>query len=308
MLPRWKSVSPRPTAAEWAAVVRTAGRRVADFSAARWRDWSRVRKSPELWLGLKQGVLVGAAAATLFLPPAGLARLPSSEATRFVVPAGESLVSATPAVLEAAAPRAADFQDVEPAAAVRDLANWVAASNDNRAGHQRLPFAVLDKLGARVYVFDAQAQLIGASLVLLGSASGDDTPPGVGDKKLSEILSHERITPAGRFVSEPGRDDVGNDVVWVDYDSALAMHRVQVIDPAEKRFERIATPYVHDKRISNGCINVPIAFYDAVVKPALGRTRAVVYILPEVKRFNEVFPQARARPESLHEGVKTAAL
>ena len=237
MLPRWKSVSPRPTAAEWAAVVKTARRRVADFSAARWRDWSRVRKSPELWLGLKQGVLVGAAAATLFLPPAGLARLPSSEATRFVVPAGESLVSATPAVLEAAAPRAADFQDVEPAAAVRDLANWVAASNDNLAGHQRLPFAVLDKLGARVYVFDAQAQLIGASLVLLGSASGDDTPPGVGDKKLSEILSHERITPAGRFVSEPGRDDVGNDVVWVDYDSALAMHRVQVIDPAEKRFE-----------------------------------------------------------------------
>jgi len=101
-----------------------------------------------------------------------------------------------------------------------------------------------------------------------------------------------RTTAAGRFVSEPGRDETGDKVVWVDYDAALAMHRVKVIDPKERRFERIATDSIDDKRISNGCINVPIAFFDAVVEPALGRSRAIVYVLPEIKPLRQVFPTA----------------
>jgi hypothetical protein len=63
-------------------------------------------------------------------------------------------------------------------------------------------------------------------------------------------------------------------------------------DPKEHRFERIATDSIADKRISNGCINVPIAFFDSVVEPDLGHSRAVIYILPEIKPLRQVFQTA----------------
>ena len=253
--------------------------RLAEVCATRWRELSGLLALPDVRAGLQQGVMLAFAGAVLLLPPVD---------TR---PSRPSLQSAP------AAPSVPDYGDTEPSPAVRTLVDWIAASAD----HRRLPFAVLDKRNARVYVFDARARLLGTTMVLLGSAIGDDTPPEVIDKPLSAVLAHERITPAGRFVSQPGRDDAGNDVVWVDYRAAVAMHRVQVIDPKERRFERIATPYTHDKRISNGCINVPIEFFDTTLKPALGASRAVVYILPDVKPMEQVFaaaygPSARRAP------------
>lgn len=182
--------------------------------------------------------------------------------------------------------RRAAFQDQQPSPDARRVADWVAESNDNG----QAAFAVLDKRNARLYVFDRDAALVGSSLVLLGAATGDDTAPGIGNKLLSQLAAAERTTPAGRFVSEPGHDSAGDDVIWVDYDAAIAMHRVHEYAPGERRFERIATPSADDKRISNGCINVPATFYDAVVKARLGAAYAVVYVLPEVKPLREAFP------------------
>ncbi len=181
--------------------------------------------------------------------------------------------------------RLARFQSSEPSPDVRAIANWVAESQDNG---QRA-FAILDKRNARLYVFNRDASLVDSSRVLLGSALGDETAPGVGDKPLAQVRASERTTPAGRFVSEPGHDSAGDDVIWVDYDSALAMHRIHEYAPSERRFERIETPSAADKRISNGCINVPAAFYDAVVKARLGTQSAVVYVLPELKTLRETF-------------------
>ena len=236
--------------------------------------------SADVLAGLKHGALLGIALAALVLPPEGGASFASSD--------HQGRTGATTSSLAPQPARRADFGALLPSADARRLADWVADSHDN----QRLPFAILDKRGARVYVFDARASLIGSSLVLLGSASGDDSATGIGSRPLSEVRPHERTTAAGRFVSEPGRDETGDKVVWVDYDAALAMHRVKVIDPKERRFERIATDSIDDKRISNGCINVPIAFFDAVVEPALGRSRAIVYVLPEIKPLRQVFPTA----------------
>ena len=61
------------------------------------------------------------------------------------------------------------------------------------------------------------------------------------------------------------------------------MHRVRLVDPKERRLERLASPDPAERRISYGCINVPVAFFDSVVWPLLGSTRAVVYVLPEVR-------------------------
>ncbi|MGY8905331.1 MAG: hypothetical protein ACKVIH_12355 [Burkholderiales bacterium] len=179
----------------------------------------------------------------------------------------------------------ANFGSHTPPDDVRHVANWVADSRDNGPA----PFIVVDKRQARIYVFDAQARLLDSTPVLLGSAPGDDSVPDIGTRALSQVLPHERTTPAGRFVAERGRNLTGEDVVWIDYDAAVSMHRVRTSNPQEKRLERLATPSIQDNRISFGCINVPVAFYETHIRPVFTAQRAIVYVLPEVKSVQEVF-------------------
>jgi hypothetical protein len=183
------------------------------------------------------------------------------------------------------APRLADLRGGQASDDVRFIANWVADSRD--AGDR--PFVVIDKKGARVYVFDSGARLLGAAPVLLGVAPGDDTVPGIGDRPLSQVLMHERTTPAGRFVGERGHNARGEDVVWVDYDAAVSMHRVLTTNKQERRLERLATPTVDDNRVSFGCINVPVAFYEKFLRPTFADQTAMIYVLPEVKSIRQVF-------------------
>ncbi|MGJ7485783.1 L,D-transpeptidase [Variovorax sp. LT2P21] len=157
------------------------------------------------------------------------------------------------------------------------FAQRAVAAGDNQ--HQ--PFAVIDKQGARLFIYDADGALKASSPVLLGLARGDASVPGIGERPMAQIQPHERTTPAGRFVSEPGRNTSGEDIVWVDYDAAISMHRVRATNKAERRLQRLASASVADNRISYGCINVPAAFYDTQVKPVLGTRHGLVYVLPE---------------------------
>ena len=143
-----------------------------------------------------------------------------------------------------------------------------------------------------MHVFDAVGTLRGSSPVLLGMAVGDDSVPGIGERKMSEIRPEERTTPAGRFAAEAGRNLQGEDIVWLDYDAAISMHRVRSGNKADRRLERLATPTVTDNRISYGCVNVPVAFYDAMIKPLLADQAAVVYVLPETRSVSAVFGMA----------------
>ncbi|MDQ0572752.1 hypothetical protein QFZ42_004586 [Variovorax paradoxus] len=175
------------------------------------------------------------------------------------------------------------------------VAGWVRATGDN----QGTPFAIVDKKAATVHIFDADGKRRASSPILLGLAKGDHSVPGIGERQMADIRDDERTTPAGRFVSEPGRNLSGEDIVWVDYDAAVSMHRVRATNKAERRLERLATPTPADNRISYGCINVPAAFYDAHVKPSFGTAKAVIYVLPETRPASTLFEtstaQARAR-------------
>ncbi|CAN5400019.1 hypothetical protein BH10PSE18_BH10PSE18_41960 [soil metagenome] len=169
-----------------------------------------------------------------------------------------------------------------PATASADVQMLVRSAV--RAGDNKgLPFAVVDKKNARLFVYRADGTLSGTTPVLLGAARGDDSVPGIGERPMAQIKPSERTTPAGRFVSEPGRNMQGEDIVWVDYDAAVSMHRVRTSNKSERRAQRLASPTIADNRISYGCINVPAAFYDAHVKPALGNTHGVIYVLPETQ-------------------------
>jgi hypothetical protein len=59
------------------------------------------------------------------------------------------------------------------------------------------------------------------------------------------------------------------------------MHRVRANVKAERRLERLASKTPSDNRISYGCINLPVRFYEDVLSPAVQRTGAVIYVLPE---------------------------
>jgi hypothetical protein len=190
---------------------------------------------------------------------------------------------------KAVAPHA-DFGRAAASQDAHRLADWIMASRDS--GGQ--PFLIVDKRNARLYVFDAAGHLRGNAPVLLGLARGDDSVPGIGERKLADIKNSERTTPAGRFVGEPGRNLHGADIVWLDYDAAVSMHRVLTTNPRERRLHRLATRTVADNRISYGCINVPIAFFDTMVQPAFANSDAVVYVMPETRPLAATFGKLAA--------------
>jgi len=181
--------------------------------------------------------------------------------------------------------RRANFGQEEASLESQKLADWVVDSDNNG----KLPFIVIDKVRAKVFVFNGEGQLRGAAAALLGMAVGDDSVPGIGQRKLSSIRPNERTTAAGRFVASLDRDIHGKELLWVDYDSSLSLHRVVTGQPKERRAERLATPTPLDNRVSFGCINVPVKFYDDVVSPAFTGTDGIVYILPETRSAREVF-------------------
>jgi hypothetical protein len=175
------------------------------------------------------------------------------------------------------------------------LRQWVQSSADNAGA----PFMIIDKRLARVWVFDGKGVMRGSSPVLLGQARGDDSVPGIGTRPLAQVRPDERTTPAGRFVVEPGRNTNHEDVFWIDYDAAVSMHRVRATNPSEKRLQRLSSPSPADNRISYGCINVPVQFFNAVVQPGFSRRGGVAYVLPEVRPLRTVFSLARPRTRPL---------
>jgi hypothetical protein len=180
----------------------------------------------------------------------------------------------------------ADFAGQSASQPVGRAAAWVVASSDNHG----LPFVIVDKVAAKVFVFNARGRLQASSPALLGLARGDKSVPGIGDRKLSAIRPEERTTPAGRFVAALGNDLGEKDILWVDYEDAISMHRVIAGNANDHRLKRLASPSILDNRITYGCVNVPVKFYESVVKPAFTGTSGIVYILPEVEPIGTVFP------------------
>ena len=240
-------------------------------------------------------ILLGMAAAVLL-------HWPACADPAFPLSISEPVAAAPPH----APPRRAEFLGRSATQPVRQMADWVADSRDN-AG---LPFVIVDKRDAKVFVFDKDGLILGSAWALVGAQRGDDSVPGIGTMPLHAITPEMRTTPAGRFVAGLGNDLGTLNVLWVDYASALSLHRVINTNPAERRLERIVSPVPAEHRISFGCINVPAAFFDKVVDPTFRSTKGVVYILPEVKAMGGVFPgfYEVVKPELLAAGKAGGAV
>jgi hypothetical protein len=189
-----------------------------------------------------------------------------------------------------------------PSGTAAEFAGWVAASGDNGGR----PFLIVDKLAAEVFVFDAQGGLQGAAPVLVGLARGDDSAPGIGDLPLAAIRPDERTTPAGRFVAHFGEGHGHRTILWVDYADEIALHPVVTAHPRERRLQRLRSPSPDEHRITYGCINVPAAFFRDVVLKVLPGDGGVVYVLPDTRPVEEVFPDFAARGASVSDAVSGA--
>lgn len=244
---------------------------------------------------LRPGVLVALAVFVLAIPPNHrVPNTPSERTAQPSAPDGEQRGTAVaPPERQAAAAkprpavvhRYADFRQVNASVDARHIANWALYSGD----HEGKAVVIVDKRDARVFVFSPEGRLISSTPALLGSAVGDHTVPGVGEKPLSQVRPEERTTPAGRFIAEPGFNMKGEDIVWVDYDAAVSMHRVRPTVKSERRLERLASSTAADNRISFGCINLPAVFYEQVLSPTVQKVGAVIYVLPEVQSVQALF-------------------
>ncbi len=174
------------------------------------------------------------------------------------------------------------------------LARRILATGDNGG----LAFAIVDKRAGTVTVYRNNGSLAGFSAVLLGRTLGDQSVEGVGERTQSRTLrAQDRTTPAGKFASVPGRNLAGESVVWVDYASAFSIHRLRPGPGWQQRSRQLASALASDRRLSDGCVVVPEAFYLAVIEPMLGQGPAWVYVMPEVGRLTPNWAGA-ALPDS----------
>ena len=174
---------------------------------------------------------------------------------------------------------------VEPVSTeVRQIADWAVHSGD----HARVPFIIVDKVNARIVAFDATGRLIRSAPVLLGMGIGDAFAPGVTSLDMYETKPWQRVTPAGRYHAEEGRNTQNERVLWVDYDNGIAIHKIPAKKTKQRRHERMQSANPADHRITYGCVNVPVSFYDQVVR-AHFRKGGIVYVLPEKAPLKAVF-------------------
>lgn len=179
----------------------------------------------------------------------------------------------------------ADFRGQTFSPEVHHIADWAVNSRD----HQGLPFIIVDKRSAKAIAFDRAGKVIQSTPVLIGIGVGDVFAPGVMSLEMGQTQPWQRITPAGRFFAEEGVNLQGESVLWVDYDAAIAIHRLPSKATKERRRERIVSPNPADHRITYGCINVAPAFYDRVVRPQFAKNGGMVYVLPDSTPLQTVF-------------------
>jgi hypothetical protein len=106
------------------------------------------------------------------------------------------------------------------------------------------------------------------------------------NKTIEATTAAEKITPAGRFSATYRNDNL---VFAEGAQSSIAMHKVYLGTPSERRQQRLDTASPEDNRVSYGCINVSAAYMKNVVEPTFKDSGGVMYITPDSQTLNETF-------------------
>lgn len=144
-----------------------------------------------------------------------------------------------------------------------------------RSDNQGKQFIVADKQAGTLTMYTASGQQITSTPALFGKTKGDsvsskNTPSGRFETKQANV-STEGYGGSAQVLTENGQNlQLGG--------SSYAIHRVYTKYASENRQGRLDTPTATDNRISLGCINVPVDFYDTYLN---SDQDTVVYVMPE---------------------------
>lgn len=144
-----------------------------------------------------------------------------------------------------------------------------------RSDNQGKQFIVADKQAGTLTMYTASGQQITSTPALFGKTKGDgvsskNTPSGRFETKQANV-STEGYGGSAQVLTQNGQNlQLGG--------SSYAIHRVYTKYASENRQGRLDTPTATDNRISLGCINVPVDFYDTYLS---SDQDTVVYVMPE---------------------------
>lgn len=154
------------------------------------------------------------------------------------------------------------FDRMADTSEVRQLAQRAVFSQD----HRGLPFLVVDKVRARLFAFDANGDLLASTPVLLGASHAD--APG------------SAATPAGRFEAYRPSQAPDGGLRWVSPNGELLLRGADSVLTPGRAMQRLASPQLEDRRISDGSLHVSPAFFQRYLA-GLRTQRSVAYVLPE---------------------------
>jgi hypothetical protein len=145
-------------------------------------------------------------------------------------------------------------------------------------------YLMIDKARGEIIVFQNGEPTFSGS-ALTGQNPSDHMPEDAWAKPFAQLRGLKyKITPAGRYTVSSGHDpaygktlDI-NEVRGADWD--VAIHKVWLGAPAERREERLRSRNGPDKQITYGCIDVDAATMQQVLKRLPGETNIPIYIVP----------------------------
>jgi hypothetical protein len=165
-------------------------------------------------------------------------------------------------------------------------------------------YVMVDKNRGKIFLF-ANGRPIYVRPALTGESMADRIPADAWRTPWSQ--QHDvkfKVTPAGRFTITRDHDPALGDLFDLNEmqgsDWAIAIHRVSLGKPVERRDARLRTETVGDKHITNGCIDVDPSTMAQLLRllPSRGMP---LYILPnDESLISDVFPDPtrRAGPRS----------
>jgi hypothetical protein len=157
-------------------------------------------------------------------------------------------------------------------------------------------FLMIDKHFGRIILFEAGAPVFSAS-ALTGQNKADRLPPGSPRRPFSKLGKFEdKVTPACRFTVNRDHDSEYGEILEINEikgrDWGIALHRVCLATPSERRGERLDSPDHADNYITHGCINVSDKTMLFLIRK-LPKTKpaAVLYVLPhDASKTSDYFP------------------
>jgi hypothetical protein len=143
---------------------------------------------------------------------------------------------------------------------------------------------MVNKLLGRILLFQDGTPVFIAP-ALTGESVADTIPPSAFKKSFSVAESEDtKVTPAGRFTLTRDYDKSYGTLFEIKElhgpDWAIAIHRVYVGTPAERRKFRLDTRSARDNNVTHGCINVSKETIEYLVRKLPAKPAPVLYVLP----------------------------